>query len=176
MDIYMPEMDGRELISAMRAQRPDLPIIAISPALLRDSGQIALNIVPADVIRLRNPFRPFELIKAIQSAMTPAALPTPAPARYCRCAVRVKPKPKVFRPSDRRQPAAQIIPPGSRPDYLPRLRRPVCTPPPWVTTDCNSGSGCSRSKRTSSAASEGISDAATSQQISFQFGTLGRVP
>jgi CheY-like chemotaxis protein len=80
VDIYMPEMDGRELISAMRAQRPDLPIIAISPALLRDSGQIALNIVPADVIRLRNPFRPFELIKAIQSAMTPAALQTPAPA------------------------------------------------------------------------------------------------
>ena len=78
VDIYMPEMDGLELISAMRAQRPDLPIIAISGALLRESGQSALEIAPADVVRLRKPFRPFELMKAIQLAMTPAASQTPA--------------------------------------------------------------------------------------------------
>ncbi len=80
VDIYMPEMDGLELISAMRAHRPDLPIVAISGMLLRDSGQSALNIVPQDIVRLQKPFRPFELMKAIQLAMNPAAQQAPAPS------------------------------------------------------------------------------------------------
>ncbi len=73
VDLNMPEMDGIELIEALRESRPNSPIIAISGALLSGSGRNALDIVPAEIIRLRKPFRPAELMAAVQSAITPAA-------------------------------------------------------------------------------------------------------
>lgn len=35
VDIFMPEMDGFEVISLMRAHKPSLPIIAISGSAVR---------------------------------------------------------------------------------------------------------------------------------------------
>jgi CheY-like chemotaxis protein len=74
VDIYMPDMDGVKLIKAMRERTPDLPIIAISGALLRDTGRTVLDILPmsphlAGITYLQKPFRPKELMQAIHDAI-----------------------------------------------------------------------------------------------------------
>jgi CheY-like chemotaxis protein len=78
VDIYMPEMDGVTLIKAMRQRAPKLPIIAISGALLPGTGRTVLDILTqaphlAGITFLRKPFRPKELMKAIQDACGIAA-------------------------------------------------------------------------------------------------------
>jgi CheY-like chemotaxis protein len=78
VDIYMPDMDGVKLIRAVRERTPELPIIAISGALFRDSGRTVLDILPksphlAGITYLQKPFRPKELIQAIHGAIGVAA-------------------------------------------------------------------------------------------------------
>jgi CheY-like chemotaxis protein len=78
VDIYMPDMDGVTLIKAMREHVPKLPIIAISGALFRDTGRTVLDILPkaphlSGITCLQKPFRPNELVQAIQNAIGVAA-------------------------------------------------------------------------------------------------------
>ena len=77
VDIFMPGMDGTKLIKALRERGQNLPVIAISGVLLRASGRTALDFLPmvpelSDVICLQKPFRPGELLQAIQKAFAVA--------------------------------------------------------------------------------------------------------
>jgi CheY-like chemotaxis protein len=74
VDIYMPDMDGVQIIKAMRACAPDLPIIAMSGVMFRTSGRNVLNLLPmapglSKITCLQKPFRPKELQHAIHDAM-----------------------------------------------------------------------------------------------------------
>src|SRR6266702_3537598 len=66
VDIFLQGANGSDLISAMRAQVPDLPIVAIS-------GMTALDFLSKSpeleiVVCLQKPFRPNDLIRAIEAA------------------------------------------------------------------------------------------------------------
>jgi CheY-like chemotaxis protein len=74
VDIYMPEMDGVTLIKALRKCTPNLPVIAISGVLLRGSGRTVIDILPmasslTGITCLQKPFRPRELLLAIEKAI-----------------------------------------------------------------------------------------------------------
>jgi CheY-like chemotaxis protein len=78
VDIFMPDMDGVTLIKALRQRNPNLPIVAISGIPASASGQTTLDLLPtvpnlSNVICLKKPFRPDELIQAIESAIGAAA-------------------------------------------------------------------------------------------------------
>ena len=75
VDIFLQGISGFDLIRMMRERVPNLPIVAIS-------GMTALDFVSTspeffDVICLQKPFRPHELIRAIEAAygrsLSPAA-------------------------------------------------------------------------------------------------------
>jgi DNA-binding NtrC family response regulator len=66
VDIFLQGANGSDLITTMRERVPDLPVIAIS-------GMTALDFLPkspelADVVCLQKPFRPNDLIRAIEAA------------------------------------------------------------------------------------------------------------
>jgi DNA-binding NtrC family response regulator len=66
VDIFLKGSNGSDLIGTMREQVPDLPVVAIS-------GMTALDFLPnspelADVVCLQKPFRPNDLIRAIDAA------------------------------------------------------------------------------------------------------------
>lgn len=65
VDVFLEDSNGIDLIVAMRARKPDLPVVAIS-------GMTALDFVSntpelSDVVCLQKPFRPNELIAAVES-------------------------------------------------------------------------------------------------------------
>jgi CheY-like chemotaxis protein len=73
VDIYMPEMDGVQFIKALRQRIPNLPIIAMSGVLYRSTGGSALDVLPmakhlSNIVSLAKPFRPKELLQAVQQA------------------------------------------------------------------------------------------------------------
>jgi CheY-like chemotaxis protein len=79
VDIYMPKMDGVQLIKAMRERMPNLPVIAMSGVMFRTSGRNVLNVLPmapglSGVTSLQKPFKPKELLQAIEHATGVAAL------------------------------------------------------------------------------------------------------
>jgi DNA-binding response OmpR family regulator len=66
VDIFLQETNGFDVIRAMRERVPTLPVVAIS-------GMTALDFVSAspefaDVVCLQKPFRPKQLVRAIESA------------------------------------------------------------------------------------------------------------
>ena len=66
VDIFLHGKSGVDVITAMRESRPDLPVVAIS-------GMTALDFVVdspelSNVVCLRKPFRPNELLRAIEEA------------------------------------------------------------------------------------------------------------
>ena len=66
VDIFLQGTNGSDLITTMRGYMPDLPVVAIS-------GMTALDFLPkspelADVVCLQKPFRPNDLIRAIEAA------------------------------------------------------------------------------------------------------------
>jgi CheY-like chemotaxis protein len=78
VDIYMPEMDGVALIKTLRQRDPRLPIIAMSGVMFRSTGRTVLDILPmapelSDIVCLQKPFRPNELLHAVQNATTVVA-------------------------------------------------------------------------------------------------------
>lgn len=78
VDIFMPGTDGMKIIRALRERAPNLPIIAISGVLLKASGRTALDFLLmapdlSNVICLQKPFRPNELLQAIQKGIGVAA-------------------------------------------------------------------------------------------------------
>lgn len=78
VDIYMPEMDGVQLIKELRERSPTLPIIAMSGVFIRGSDRTVLDILPtapglSGITCLKKPFRPNDLMQAIQKAVGAAA-------------------------------------------------------------------------------------------------------
>ena len=78
VDIYMPGMDGIKVIKEMRSRHGALPIVAMSGVQIGVSEHTVLDHlskVPglSDVVCLRKPFRPHELLEAVQSALRLAA-------------------------------------------------------------------------------------------------------
>lgn len=78
VDIYMPGMDGIKVIKELRSRHTELPIVAMSGVQIGVSEHTALDHlskVPGlyDVVCLRKPFRPHELLAAVQSALRLAA-------------------------------------------------------------------------------------------------------
>ena len=66
VDIFLQGSNGSDLITTMRERVPDLPVVAIS-------GMTALDFLSkspelADVVCLQKPFRPNDLIRAIEAA------------------------------------------------------------------------------------------------------------
>ena len=66
VDIFLDGKNGIDVILAMRALVPDLPVVAIS-------GMTTLDFLPrsaelADVVCLQKPFRPNQLVRAIETA------------------------------------------------------------------------------------------------------------
>jgi DNA-binding response OmpR family regulator len=66
VDIFLKDANGSDLIRTMREGAPDLPVVAIS-------GMTALDFLPkfpelASVVCLQKPFRPNDLIRAIEAA------------------------------------------------------------------------------------------------------------
>jgi DNA-binding response OmpR family regulator len=73
VDIFLGGMNGADVIRLLRQRAPKLPIVAIS-------GVTALDFLSAspelsDVVCLQKPFRPTDLLSAIQTAMEPHQLP-----------------------------------------------------------------------------------------------------
>ncbi|NOJ38961.1 response regulator [Bradyrhizobium australiense] len=67
VDIFLQGTNGSDLIAAMRARAPGLPVIAIS-------GMTALDFLSetpelSDIVGLQKPFRPPDLMRAIETAL-----------------------------------------------------------------------------------------------------------
>jgi DNA-binding response OmpR family regulator len=67
VDIFLGGMNGADVMTILRERSPNLPIVAIS-------GVTALDFLSAspelsNVVCLQKPFRPTELLRAIQAAM-----------------------------------------------------------------------------------------------------------
>jgi len=76
LDLYMPGMDGFEVMSALKAAAVDVPVIAISGGMPGRPGDLlpmALGFGAAAA--LRKPFLPEELDAAIRKATGPAVKP-----------------------------------------------------------------------------------------------------
>jgi len=74
VDIFMPAMDGFETIQAIRQRRPDLPIIVISGFSVHQAAGagpdfLAMAMKLGAWRSLRKPFRPDELMTAIESCL-----------------------------------------------------------------------------------------------------------
>jgi DNA-binding NtrC family response regulator len=66
VDIFLQDTNGSDLITALRTRVPGLPVIAIS-------GMTALDFLSetpelSDVVCLQKPFRPLDLMRAIEAA------------------------------------------------------------------------------------------------------------
>ncbi|MDB5578849.1 MAG: hypothetical protein JWR80_4025 [Bradyrhizobium sp.] len=66
VDIFLQGTNGLDVIGQMRERVPDFPVVAIS-------GMTALDFVSAspglsDVVCLRKPFRPNQLVRAVEEA------------------------------------------------------------------------------------------------------------
>jgi len=73
VDIFLQGTSGFDLIRTMRERAPDLPVVAIS-------GMTTLDFLPdspelSNVACLQKPFRPVELMRAIEAVL---ALPRPS--------------------------------------------------------------------------------------------------
>jgi len=70
IDIFLQGTNGSDLIGELRARAPGLPVIAIS-------GMTALDFLSetpefSDVVCLQKPFRPPDLMRAIEAARLPS--------------------------------------------------------------------------------------------------------
>lgn len=66
VDIFLQGTNGFDIIRTMRERVPNLPVVAIS-------GMMALDVISAlpelaDVVCLQKPFRPNDLVRAIETA------------------------------------------------------------------------------------------------------------
>ena len=66
VDIFLEDTCGFDLIAAMRERVPDLPVVAVSGMATLDA--VARSADLSNVVCLQKPFRPIELIRAIEKA------------------------------------------------------------------------------------------------------------
>src|SRR5207253_1589674 len=74
VDIFMPGMDGLETIKALRDCVPDVPIIAISGFVFRQSRHSAPDFLSmatklGATMSLRKPIRPRDLLSAVETCI-----------------------------------------------------------------------------------------------------------
>jgi CheY-like chemotaxis protein len=69
-DVRMPEMDGPELVAALRAERPNLPVLFTSGYL---TGPVAAEIAAAEEACLAKPFSSSELVQRVRRLLDRAA-------------------------------------------------------------------------------------------------------
>ena len=72
-DIVMPGVNGLDLADRMRSEQPELKVVIMSgyPADVDMGGALAKN----DFLFLGKPFAPEGILKALQEALRPKALP-----------------------------------------------------------------------------------------------------
>ena len=68
VDIYLEESNGLDLVSGMRALVPDLPVVAVSGMSAFDGAAMSDELTR--VVYLQKPFRPAELMHAVELART----------------------------------------------------------------------------------------------------------
>jgi DNA-binding NtrC family response regulator len=68
VDIFLEDTSGFDLIAAMRETVPDLPVVAVSGMATLDA--VARSSDLPNLVCLQKPFRPVELIRAIETART----------------------------------------------------------------------------------------------------------
>jgi CheY-like chemotaxis protein len=74
VDIFMPGMDGLETIRVFNKHAPEVPVIAISGFMFRDSGNPAPNFLSmatklGAAYSLAKPFRPKDLLRAVECCL-----------------------------------------------------------------------------------------------------------
>lgn len=75
VDIFLQDSNGSDLIAALRVRSPGLPVIAISGmTMLDDAPELS------DVVCLQKPFRPADLMNAMQAAQGSRQQPAAAVA------------------------------------------------------------------------------------------------
>ena len=80
VDIFMPGMDGLETITAFNRHAPGVPVIAMSGFLFRNSSTPAPDFLSMSTklgaaYSLHKPFRPRELLKAIEGCLGKPSMP-----------------------------------------------------------------------------------------------------
>ena len=66
VDIFLDGASGLEVIAALRGKRPDLPVVAISGMASFNTASQPAGLT--NVVYLQKPFRPNDLIRAIEKA------------------------------------------------------------------------------------------------------------
>jgi CheY-like chemotaxis protein len=83
VDIFMPGMDGLETIKAFNRHAPGVPVIAMSGFMFRNSSAPAPDFLSMSTklgaaFSLNKPFRPRELLNAIEACLRAAKSSVPA--------------------------------------------------------------------------------------------------
>ncbi|XUM20313.1 response regulator [Bradyrhizobium oligotrophicum S58] len=71
VDIYLDDSNGLDLVSSMRALVPDVPVVAVSGMTAFDGASMSEELTR--VVYLQKPFRPAELMRAVETARAAAA-------------------------------------------------------------------------------------------------------
>ncbi len=79
VDIYLDDSNGLDLVSGLRAVGPDLPVVAVSGMNAFDGASMSEELT--QVVYLQKPFRPAELMRAVEMARTAASKQDVQPAR-----------------------------------------------------------------------------------------------
>jgi DNA-binding response OmpR family regulator len=66
VDIFLDNTNGLDLIATLREQVPHLPVVAVSGMTAFDGATMSDDL--AGVVYLQKPFRPVELIRAVEAA------------------------------------------------------------------------------------------------------------
>ncbi|HLZ06522.1 MAG TPA: response regulator [Bradyrhizobium sp.] len=75
VDVFLKDESGFDLIAALRERSPGLPVVAVSGLATLDA--VARSAELSSVVCLQKPFRPVELIRAIETARGAAAQAAP---------------------------------------------------------------------------------------------------
>ncbi|NPU10379.1 response regulator [Bradyrhizobium sp. 83012] len=81
VDIYLDEANGLDLVSGMRALVPDVPVVAVSGMSAFDGAAMSEELTR--VVYLQKPFRPAELMRAVEAARSAVKNTRAAPLSAC---------------------------------------------------------------------------------------------
>ncbi|MGJ5177141.1 response regulator [Bradyrhizobium oligotrophicum] len=82
VDIYLDDSNGLDLVAGMRALVPNIPVVAVSGMSAFDGAAMSDELTR--VVYLQKPFRPAELMQAVESAR--AAVKDKSAAQLSVCA------------------------------------------------------------------------------------------